>query len=370
MTALKRRIVDLVRALGPMTVADYMALCLSDPQHGYYMTREPFGREGDFTTAPEISQMFGELIGVWLVAAWQACGAPERPVFAEIGPGRGTLARDIARSMDRIAPRLRDASRFALIETSPALRAVQMATLRNMGRRLDWFGSIGELPPGPLFIVGNELFDAIPMRQYVRTDAGWRERCLDIDERGTLRLVAGAGSLDPALLPGGANDAPGGSVVELSPARSALMASIAQRIEGDGGAGLFIDYGYAAPAVGDTLQALRRHAFDDVLAHPGEADLTSHVDFSALAGAARSVGLDAHLMTQAQFLLGTGLLERAGILGANADQAGRDAISAAVERLAGADQMGTLFKALAIAPRGITVPPPFPQIDEMDQARQ
>lgn len=357
MNTLKARIVDLIEALGPISVSEYFSLCLSDPRHGYYMTRDPFGRDGDFTTAPEISQMFGEAIGVWLVLAWRALGRPEHPVIAEIGPGRGTLTKDIARTLDQLEPSLRPSASFTLIETSPKLNLLQATTLKGTGGRFDWVKSVDELPEGPLLIVGNELFDAIPVRQYVKIGGAWRERMIGIDMQDRLLFVAGAGSLDSSLLPSGADAAADGTIFEVAPARDALMQKIAERIAEKGGAGLFIDYGHFAPGFGDTLQAVRKHRPEGVLESPGEADLTSHVDFSALAATAQAVGLDVHRMTQGQFLLGLGLLERAGVLGANTGEAKRDEIRAAVERLAGPDQMGELFKVLAIMPRGVSVRP-------------
>ncbi len=362
MTRLKERIVDLIEALGPISVSEYMALCLSDPQHGYYMTHDPFGRDGDFTTAPEISQMFGELVGTWLVAAWHGLGRPRNPLIAEIGPGRGTLMKDITRTIGKLEPELRENAGFNMIETSQKLGSAQATTLGDAGGRFDWHESIDELPRQPLLIVGNELFDAIPIRQYVKTPNGWRERMVGLDDADDLIFLAGAGSADPSLLPPDHAQAPDGAIVELAPARMALMQSIAERIARDGGAGLFIDYGYRNPGVGDTLQALLKHAYDDPLAHPGEADLTAHVDFSALAATARQAGLDSHFATQGDFLLDMGLLERAGSLGAKADEATRRRLSDEVERLAGPDHMGTLFKVLAVAPKGLALPA-FPQPD-------
>ncbi|MGO4835606.1 SAM-dependent methyltransferase, partial [Rhizobiaceae sp. 2RAB30] len=211
-------------------------------------------------------------------------------------------------------------------------------------------------------IIGNELFDAVPIRQYVLTEAGWRERCVGIDDSGGLAFLAGAGSLDAALLPSGAEIAPVGTIVELAPARTALMQKMAERIADNGGAGLFFDYGYLEPATGDSFQALRRHAFTNPLAEPGKADLTPHVDFAALAAKAREAGHAAGRATQGEFLLRMGLLERAGRLGADANEAGRERISSEVERLAAPDQMGSLFKVLAVAREALPLPP-FPLTD-------
>lgn len=359
MKHLKDRIIGLIEAEGPMSIADYMAICLYDPWQGYYTTRNPFGSDGDFTTAPEVSQMFGELIGAWIVTAWRALGRPEPAIVAEIGPGRGTLMKDMARTIARLSADLHASADFRLIEVSPRLAGVQAETLRDVPGRFGWHADLDELPSRPLFIVGNELFDAVPSRQYIRTAQGWRELCVVVDGEN-LAFAAGARSLDDALLPEGAGQAPNGAVVEIAPARSALMHKIATRIAQDGGAGLFLDYGYLQPVVGDSLQALSRHSYADPLANPGKADLTTHVDFAALAAIARGLGLDAQLATQGEFLLRMGLLERAGRLGANADDAGRERISDAVERLAGPDQMGELFKVIAVAPHPL---PPFSSND-------
>jgi SAM-dependent MidA family methyltransferase len=355
MTALEARLVNLIGSLGPISVADYFSLCLSDPMDGYYTTRDPFGSGGDFTTAPEISQMFGELIGVWLASAWRALGKHDRAVVAEIGPGRGTLAKDFCRVLAQLEPRFRAQARFMLIETSPKLRAVQAKTLEDAGQ-FEWVNSVDKLPQGPLLIVGNELFDAIPVRQYLKVDGAWRERMVGLDSGGHLAFVPGAGSLDPSLLPSGAQHVPDGTIFEIAPARSALMQAIAERIAQTGGAGLFIDYGSLDWGLGDTLQAVRKHRCEDVFDNPGEADLTSHVDFAALASAARVAGLDVHMATQGQFLLDLGLLERAGVLGARAGEKRQEELRDAVERLAAPIHMGDLFKVLALVPKGLPVP--------------
>lgn len=357
MTPLQERLVRLITVAGPLSVADYMAHCLFDPEQGYYTTREPFGVAGDFITAPEISQMFGELVAIWLYNAWTLAGRPEEAVLAEIGPGRGTLMKDVVRILHQLEPGFVRQTRFELIETSPRLREIQRTTLADSLPAFAWHDSVATLPDGPLFIVGNELFDAVPVRQFVRTQAGWRERMVGLDAAGDLCFAAGAGVPEPKLLPSGADTAPEGSILEFAPARSALMTQIAARIGRHGGAGLFFDYGYEGPTLGDTLQALRRHAHDDVLAHPGEADLTSHVDFAPLAQAARQEGLETRLMDQGAFLLDMGLLERAGALGTHADAATRQRLQGEVDRLARPEQMGSLFKVLSLRRPDMVLPP-------------
>lgn len=356
MNRLGQRLAALIQATGPIPVNEYMATCLFDPDDGYYTTREPFGAAGDFTTAPEISQMFGELLAVWLYQVWHLSGRPVPVTLAEIGPGRGTLMKDMLRTLSQLDPGLADTANICMVETSPRLASVQKETLSKFAARITWHETIDKLPQAPLLIVGNELFDAIPVRQFVRQGAGWRERMVGLDEAGRLAFFAGAGSLDASLLPAGADTAPESSIVELAPARAALMQAISERIAANGGAGLFLDYGHLEPGVGDTLQAVRAHAYEDVLASPGEADLTAHVDFAALATVARGCGLAAHLATQGDFLLRMGLLERAGRLGARADDATRESISLAVERLAGPDAMGSLFKAITVLPQGLEAP--------------
>ena len=357
MSGLRDRIARLIEAAGPLSVADYMTLCLFDTEAGYYTTRQPFGVEGDFTTAPEISQMFGELVGVWVYSAWNALGRPLPVTIAEIGPGRGSLMKDLLRTLTRLDADLAGQASFALVEISPKLAAVQKTTLAGCDVDISWHPTIDTLPSVPLIVVANELFDAIPVRQFVLSDGRWRERCVGLDEAGDLCFATGAALLDPSLLPADAADAAPGVIFEASNGRSALMDAIAARVAANGGGGLFFDYGHLEPGLGDTLQAVRKHRYEGVLENPGEADLTSHVDFAALAAVARRNGLDAHLMTQGDFLVRSGLLERAGRLGADADPAFREKIAADVERLAGPDAMGTLFKVLAILPPNTAIPP-------------
>jgi SAM-dependent MidA family methyltransferase len=334
-----------------MSVAEYMAHCLGDPDHGYYATRDPFGAAGDFVTAPEVSQMFGEIVGAWLIEAWRLSGAPAPVRLVELGPGRGTLMADIL----RVAARVPDFSRTAsvhLVEMSPVLKQIQTMTLSASGVEASWHASFNDVPAGALLLVANEFFDALPVRQFVLLDV-WRERAIGLDARDRLSFGIGTGTLDRGP------DMPQGSIFEVRPAAEALTTEIAARLVADGGAVLVIDYGHAQSAPGETLQAVRGHAFADPLERPGETDLTAHVDFAALAQAAKSAGALAHgPMPQGEFLAALGLVERAGKLGADANEATREALSAAVERLAGQEQMGTLFKVLALTRQGV-IPPPF-----------
>ncbi len=393
MTPLGQRIAALVAANGPITVADYMALCLGDPEHGYYMAREPFGRAGDFVTAPEVSQVFGELIGLWAVATWEAMGAPPSLVLAELGPGRGTLMADLLRAA-RVRPAFLGAARVHLVETSPRLRAIQEATLRDVA--VTWHVTLDTLPPGPIIVIANEFFDALPIRQYVRLDLGWSERMVGVGDDG--RLAFGLRALEtppqqpllhpsPRRKPGSITDLSARSlrqasrqgsrwtpafagvtetgenanadpaILEVSLASTAIVSALAARIAEQGGAALIIDYGYEGPAFGDTLQAVRGHAYADPLAEPGAADLTAHVDFGALAGAAAEARARPRaLVTQSALLQRLGIAARAARLAAGKDAATGDAIAAAVRRLVASDAMGELFKVLALSQSGLALP--------------
>lgn len=348
MTRLGEKIAALVSQAGPIGIAEYMALCLFDPDHGYYTTREPFGSAGDFTTAPEVSQMFGELVAVWVYMAWQGAGSPAEICVAELGPGRGTLMKDMVRTLAQFDRAFVDRTRFALVEASPRLVEVQRATLAPAPGRFEWHERAEQLPDLPTIVVGNEIFDAIPARQYVRHGGRWFERCVGLDDAGGLRFVLGAGTLDEVLLPPGADRVLDGTVLEVAPAREAFMQTIAEHVARHGGAAMFFDYGHIEPGFGDTLQAVRRHAPDGILDHPGEADLTSHVDFHSLGTIAERCGLAIQTATQRDVLLALGLAERVEALSAGKDEAERDRIAGEAERLAGAGAMGELFKVLLV----------------------
>ena len=349
-TPLGQRIRRLIAANGPISVADYMALCLGDPEHGYYMNGDPFGPAGDFVTAPEVSQIFGEIVGAWLIHCWQLAGAPSPVRLTELGPGRGTLMADILRVAAR-TPAFRRAATIHLVETSPVLRAKQRLALA--GHEITWHASFTEVPEGALLLVANEFFDALPIRQFVRVEGKWRERVIGVDASGVLAFGIGAGQLDAGP------DAAEGAILEICPAADALIADIAHRIARDGVAALIADYGHAQSAPGETFQAVRAHSYTDPLAAPGRADLTAHVDFAALARRANAEGAVAYgPVPQGDFLVALGLRERAAQLCGGAEPKTRHAVQAAVSRLAAPDQMGALFKILAVTQSG-AAPPPF-----------
>ncbi|WP_343312440.1 class I SAM-dependent methyltransferase [Brucella sp. BE17] len=348
-TPLKDRLKRLIAATGPISVADYMATCLGDPEAGYYITRDPFGREGDFITAPEVSQMFGELIGIWAIGIWDALGRPTNAVICEIGPGRGTLMNDMLRTMAKLAPQLVASASIAMVETSPRLADLQKQKLSQSSASIGWFERFTDIPDGPLILVANELFDAIPFRQFVKSGERFVERMIGLDKGGEFQFVSGAAGIDPALLPENYAQAPEGTIFEAAPARTALMQEVARHIIEQRGAALAIDYGHLRSGFGDTLQAMIKHDYDDVFAHPGIADLTSHVDFDVLERTARGHGCKTRTMTQGEFLLAMGLIDRAGRLGSGRDSAFQEKIRNDVERLAAPDQMGTLFKVLVAA---------------------
>ncbi|MBC7131544.1 MAG: SAM-dependent methyltransferase [Roseovarius sp.] len=350
MTALAEALAARIRATGPMSLADYMAACLMDPRHGYYATRDPFGRGGDFITAPEISQMFGELVGLCLAQAWMDQGAPTPFVLAEPGPGRGTLMADLLRATRRV-PGFHTAMRLHLVETSPTLREVQAATLGQGD--VTWCDRVEDLPEAPLFLIANEFFDALPVRQFQRGQSGWRERVVGLtDDRLTLGLGPETALDELAHRLG---DTQPGDIVETCAPGAAIAAHIGARIAEHGGAALIIDYGDWR-ALGDTFQAVAGHTTTDPLAAPGAADLTAHVDFEALARASAPAA-HTRLTPQGVFLERLGIAARAETLARGLSGAALESHMAAYRRLTRAQEMGTLFKVLGLYPPG-TPPPP------------
>jgi NADH dehydrogenase [ubiquinone] 1 alpha subcomplex assembly factor 7 len=340
----------LIAAAGPMPVAQYGSLCLTHPAHGYYVTRDPFGASGDFTTAPEVSQMFGELIGLWAAMVWKIMGSPENVRLIELGPGRGTMMRDALRAMN-VAPDFRKAIVVHLIEISPVLEKIQRDTLGKSGAVVHWHRTLSEVPGGPAIILANEFIDALPVHQMVKQADGWHERVVSLNAAGN--LVFGV-STHPVphferVVPKKAKAAPMGSIYEWRSDNDAF--EIGQRVR-DNGAALIVDYGHSQSDVGDTLQAMGEHAYADLLAEPGSVDITAHVDFEALGMAAESMGAAQHgPIEQSDFLLRLGIEARANALKAAALPEKKAEIDAAVARLTqgGRTGMGRLFKAMALA---------------------
>ena len=346
---------------GPITVAQYMAEVLAHPTEGYYATRDPFGEQGDFVTAPEISQMFGELLGLWCAEAWQRQGRPAPVNLVELGPGRGTLMADALRAA-KIVPGFRDALRIHLVEVSPSLRARQAETLRGLD--VTWHPDAGRLPAGPILVLANEFFDALPVRQFEKTPGGWCERLVGYHpEHDRLAFALSRPSREAAaFVPPALADAGTGAIVEVSPATLTIGREIGRRVATDGGAALVVDYGTEAPSGRPSLQAVRKHARAEVLDRPGTADLTAHVDFAALRNALAAGGTETHGPTaQGTLLNALGIGERGTILQRNATTKQARAIDAARQRLTDAAQMGELFKALAAVPPGYGTPAGFPE---------
>ncbi|MBY6066792.1 SAM-dependent methyltransferase [Leisingera aquaemixtae] len=334
-----------IRADGPMSVADYMADCLLHPQFGYYTTRDPLGAKGDFITAPEISQMFGELIGLALAQAWLDQGSPAPFTLAELGPGRGTLMADLLRAT-RGVPGFHAAMQIHLVEASPPLRAAQAKALE--GYAPQWLGTADALPAQPLFLVANEFFDALPIRQFIRTGGHWSERRIGLAD-GALAFGLSPAAPQPALAHR-LQDTSEGDLVELCEPAVPVTQAIAARIAAHGGGALIVDYGDWR-ALGDTLQALRAHEPAGPLQDPGQADLTAHVDFEALAMAAKTKGCGfTRLTPQGVFLERLGITDRARALAAPLQGAALDSLIAAHRRLTHPEEMGNLFKVLGLYP--------------------
>jgi NADH dehydrogenase [ubiquinone] 1 alpha subcomplex assembly factor 7 len=339
-----------IRIAGPMPVMHYMSMCLTDPQYGYYITGDPFGVGGDFTTAPEISQMFGELVGLWAASVWRQMGSPEKLLLVELGPGRGSMMQDALRAA-HVVPEFRKAVEVHFVEVSPLLEARQRQFVGGLGVPFNWHKALEEVPEGPMIVLANEFFDALPVHQAVMCADGWHERVIKIDEDDKFRFTI---SRDPIplfdqLLPRGMR-AQIGEIFEWRTDQTAL--EIGRRVRHSEGAALVIDYGHDRSATGETLQAVGKHAYADPLVAPGLVDLTAHVDFQALADAAESMGAVAHgPVSQGDFLRRLGIEARAVALKATAPPGKVTEIETALGRLIGevGRGMGRLFKAIALA---------------------
>jgi NADH dehydrogenase [ubiquinone] 1 alpha subcomplex assembly factor 7 len=359
MNALEREIRALIESEGPISVSRYMALCLAHPEYGYYTTRDPLGAAGDFTTAPEISQMYGELIGVWCAEVWRLMGAPSRIILAELGPGRGTLMKDALRAA-KVMPGFRDAVELHLIETSPVLQKRQREALQGEVSSIAWHGDVKSLPHGPLLVVANEFVDALPIDQFEKKSGRWHQRKIGVGADGNFAV-----GLDPIALPDfektlphRLTPAPDGAIFERRDLRP--LVETAERIGKHGGAALLVDYGHVQSGFGDTLQAVAGHDYAEPLEVPGEADLTAQVDFEALSNLADRNILAIGPVSQRDLLRQLGIEARAEILQRNAKPELRADIDAALKRLIGpAPGMGDLFKALAFAHRDLPALPGF-----------
>ena len=352
--SLKDRLAREIALTGPLTVADYVTRCLHDPQDGYYATRPSSGATGDFITAPMISQMFGELIGLWAIELWERLGAPERVRLVEVGPGDGTLMADALRAA-RLAPEFLRAVDLVLIEPSPPLREAQARMLADSDVHPRWVSSLDRIETdAPVILIANEVLDCLPARQFVKTEDGWAERCVGVTDEGGLtfglKTITG-GFKRPAF------KVEPGQTVEISDQQAMFGREAAALVKAASGAALLIDYGRSRPEAGDTLQALLRHRKVDPLAAPGEADLTQWADFPTVLEAAVHAGADVTgCLGQGEFLRLLGVEARADRLKAGRSDAA-PVIDRQLARLTADDQMGTLFKACAIfSPRSLVVP--------------
>ena len=351
------RIARRIRSEGPLTLAAYMAMALYDPVGGYYVRRDPIGAAGDFTTAPEISQIFGELIGLWYAALWLAIGRPDPVILAELGPGRGVLMSDFLRAAETV-PDFRRSLRVYLVEVSPVLRVEQQHRLRHAQpvcvRRVE------DLADGPILIIANEFLDTLPVRQFVRGASHWAERMVALDPEDRLVFVDGPESPAATLLVSEAlRQRPPGTIAEICPAALALAGMLCTRFARQPGAALFVDYGYFPSAPGPTLRALRRHRPVSALSAPGTADISAHVDFAAFAEAARAGGAEIYgPVPQFRFLAELGAELRLAALSARATPHQRWALEAGVRRLLDPGGMGS-FKVMAVISPGLPMPAGF-----------
>ncbi len=357
---LEERLIALIQSHGAITVADYMEDALLHPHDGYYTSQAPIGAEGDFTTAPEISQIFGELIGLWLVQCWTDIGSPKSFNLVELGPGRGVLMQDILRAA-KLRPDFLDAAHVWLVETSGRLRHEQQRRLRGAGIATDWADAFSEIPPAPTLIVANEFFDCLPIRQFVRTETGWRERLVGVDASAAelAFTLSGTPPLPRLALPDKDLAAPG-DIFEFSEAAEAMADEIARALVRDGGRALTVDYGHLGCGFGDTLQAVRQHAFWPVLSAPGKADITAHVNFERIAGAAFAAGAAAHgPVSQGAFLEQLGLPVRLERLSAGKSAEEIAVLFSGAHRISAPSQMGELFKAMCLSSPGLAEPAGF-----------
>ncbi len=365
MTPLGEELRILIENNGPIPFDRFMELALAHPKYGYYLTRDPLGPAGDFVTAPEISQMFGELIGLWAAQVWAQMDRPACVKLIELGPGRGTMMADALRAC-RVMPDFLAAIEICMIETSPVLRDIQRQRLADVATPVEWYTALRDVPAGPSIVIANEFFDALPVRHFIRTDDGWCEKLVGVDEQG--RLFIGLDQTPESSLRVAADV---GEVLEIGAAAHSKMAELAERLVSFGGAALIIDYGHTQTSLGETVQALWRHEAVDPLEAPGECDITAHVDFASLTRASIAMGARVQgPITQATFLDRLGIYDRARSLLRSATSAQADDIAHALERLTATERqrgagkqdapgMGALFKVLTVTSHDLPIPPGF-----------
>jgi len=362
MTALELYLKKLITAQGPLPIASFMAEALGNSEHGYYMKKDPFGQQGDFTTAPEISQMFGEIMGIWLATIWMTMGSPPKIHLGELGPGRGTLLQDILRTLNAV-PNLCDALKVHLVEMSPILQKIQAENLKKSALKkeasLQWHRRVSDLLQAaggaPLLLIANEFFDALPVRQYQRTDTGWHERLICLNKENDLCLQLAPAPSPEHLIPPALHRAHIGAIAEVCALGENICFEIADYVKQYGGAALFIDYGHSQHGTGDTLQGVKQHQYHDILSHIGDTDLTAHVNFQSL----KDVALTCNARTygpilQGDFLRNMGIEARSQSLLAKATDPQKKDILSALHRLTAESEMGTLFKVMAITAPELT----------------
>lgn len=349
MSPLLPRLVSQIQENGPMTVGQFMQIALTDPSDGYYTNQNPFGRSGDFITAPEISQLFGEMIGIWAIDVWQKMGAPTKFQLIEAGPGRGTLMADVLRTIKKLAPPMLEAATVGLIEISPALKEKQKQLLSSLDVTINWHDQLDDIDGQPIIFLTNEFLDALPIRQFLFQEEKWHERAIGLSSDGALdwRLIPATITVPSRLTP------KAGDIFEISTPAQTFCASVCEAIKNQDGAALFIDYGHLESGFGDTFQAVKEHQYVNVLEAVGQADLTAHIDFDPLVKIGKNADLTVKTTTQGAFLLAMGILERAGQLGSTLDVERQKNIQNDVERLAAPDKMGNLFKVMTFAARGM-----------------
>lgn len=360
-TLLQQQLKTYIKSKGPVSVRAYMEACLYDPMHGYYRQGNPLGADGDFITAPEISQMFGEMLGIWCMTTWQAMAQPVPLQIVELGPGRGTLMADLLRSLSKLHPNFEMLS-IHLVERSTTLIEKQKQTLSDHNCPIYWYDSLSEVPHGPSIIIANEFLDCFPIRQFIKTERAWHERVVGLDQNENFTFMIGSEVPRGVIIPSRLHNVPEGSIFEFCPDFEVTMKDVRRLANQHPMAALFIDYGFEGPQIGETLQAVSNHKPVSPFMLPGKVDLTAHVDFTALAALAVANGLRCFgPRDQGAFLSQLGIGARAEILVQNASEAQVEKLASDVVRLVAPEHMGALFKALCLTSPSLEIPPPFDQ---------